>query len=511
MKNILRKLKKDQFILSIGDEGVILGYFEKGALKERLFRESIEGVENSDFAEILKKYPKAPIEIFFDGSEQFYRKVELPGVNVFSISGLVNKKIKRDYSEKDITAALMINQSKSMRKNWNYVFVNMPFEGMLADWIDFLLSLKNPLKGVYLLPVEARKVALKLNDKFFPNLNKENHKLNMSEKVNWQLLLIHNKIGGFREIAFVNGKVFFSRIVSADNSQSVNFTAGAIEQELVTIVDFLKTQGLKDAERLDIFTLTSAEIKQNISEKLNFCTNLVKVTPFELGQILSLSGIPETDSFGDVAMMTAFANLPREFKLNVKQMRMLNFLEMTNAKINFPALIGLPIIILYLGMIIWSNVENKANLGVLQQKLTGLKEAFEQKEKAEMTLSEASRITDIISLYKLVKVSGVSPVEMVSKFLKIQQANISVKSIDWSMAERILKGKKEQVAKMTLDVEFQNAGGNYQKLFNDFDEFIKQINEEFKGYEVEYSRINEQINFNEVKQSIPVKLIITGP
>ena len=192
--------EKRKFILTIGDEGTILVVTDGKNMLKRMF---INSPASTEFKDVLAEYPKAPIYILVDVVDQAYIQHTLPPVSSLNIGKLVNRKLAKDFDASDLKAAIPLGREKSGRKDWNFLFVSVRNIPPFSDWVDVISNVPNKFGGIYLLPLEAMNY-LKVLQKHYIDKN--------TQPSGWQIIVSHNRVGGFRQIVFRNNKIVFTRI-----------------------------------------------------------------------------------------------------------------------------------------------------------------------------------------------------------------------------------------------------------------------------------------------------------
>ena len=230
---------KDQFVLSVGDEGAIFCYFADGKLNNKFYIDSPASPDIKLIEKLLDTYKSTPVYLLVDVIEQNYSQQVLPPVSSFGIRQQVSRRIKRDFQPNDFTNVFFLNRSKEGRKDWNFLFISLANSDPFAKWLEIVLNHENPFMGVYLLPLESTKLIEDIDNKILEAPSGE-----------WELLVLHNKVGGFRIVAFKNGKLIFTRLAQnliGDNIPEI--IVGNMEQEISNTVEYLRRLTFKGERR----------------------------------------------------------------------------------------------------------------------------------------------------------------------------------------------------------------------------------------------------------------------
>ena len=186
-KNV--RARSGKFVLFLGDEGAILVYLQGKKVLRRLFASSPEPANTRSLLEALSVDPKAPVTMLIDMMDQSFVRQTLPPVTQFSVSKLIKRRLDRDFAADDIKGAIILGREKGGRKDWNYMMVSLANTHLLNKWVELIAERPNPFGGIYLLPIEAELYTKTLVEKLGLKSNSE-----------WQLLVSHNKVSGFRQV-----------------------------------------------------------------------------------------------------------------------------------------------------------------------------------------------------------------------------------------------------------------------------------------------------------------------
>jgi len=182
-----------------------------------------------------------------------------------------------------------------------------------------------------------------------------------------------------------------------------------------------------------------------------------------------------------------------------------------------PAFIIFPLLVIYLVkvQVDISTINKDIKFSMSERNIA--QENWNKFQQKTSLLEDAAKILDITSLYKIISNNGITPMNAISNFARAKGNNILVKSINWKLKDG--RGTAQGIPNninpnnfinVNFNVELYNDTNSYQNLFDNFDMFIKRLEEAFKNYNVSYSRITEKINFNEDSKIIPIQITIDG-
>ncbi|MCC7260574.1 MAG: hypothetical protein IT567_06040, partial [Alphaproteobacteria bacterium] len=303
----LPQLNKRRFVLSVGDEGAILTYMDGSRVLRRLFAFAPNPQEIVPFRELLSSDTKSPVFVLLDVMDQSYVPQSLPPVSSLGLHKLIEKRLARDFAAEDIKGALPIGRSEDGRKDWHFLFISVPNIPPTSGWIEFLTGLENRVRGIYLLPIEARGFINDLHAAAFGKAGGER------KPAEWQILVSHNKVGGFRQVVLRNGKLVFTRLTQPIGEAIPGVIAGNIEQEVSNTLEYLKRLAFTDGATLDIYLIVADAIKEALATGSLQKYHVYAFSPHEVAGMLGLSGAAEPgDSFGDVVIAAVFGRTLRK-------------------------------------------------------------------------------------------------------------------------------------------------------------------------------------------------------
>lgn len=498
--------KAGKFVLIVGDEGAILTYFQAGKVIRRLFAPSSSYTDTRGLLECLEADPKAPIYMLVDVMDQSYVQQTLPPVSSLSINNLIKRKMERDFAAEDLKGALQIGREKEGRKDWKYLFVTLSHSPQLQSWIDLVIDLPNHFKGIYLVPVEAENFVHQLRQKITGKKVKKG-KAEAGEP-RWQLIVTHNKVGGFRQVVLNDGKLIFARLAQPIGDSKPDVIAGSIEQEVSVTVEYLKRLGYGEDQGLEFFAIVADGIKSHIDPANIQATAAYLLSPHETAELLGMEQVTEpTDQFADVLLSAAFVRAKGHLlKLETEQSQHLNKLYAANMGVKAVGVLG---VMAALGAIGFYGIKIptwKDELDSIQSKTRSaeirLADVLE-KEKENLP-EDLERITDLVDMHQLLTNLGESPLTALQRFKRfLQGKNAFVANITWRNEDTLLSGggsgtqpgrgrggapaQAEQPPKVTFNVALDvYETGRGTKDFNQYitNEFTPQLEAAFPDYDV---------------------------
>lgn len=489
-------------MLVVGDEGAILIYMQGDKVLRRMFAASAQEGDVKSFRDLLAQDPDAPVRILVDIMDQSYLQQALPPVSSMSVNKLIKRRLERDFDPEDLKGALLIGRETSGRRDWNYLFIAVPNSPHLRQWIEFTQELPNLLSGIYLLPVETQF--------FMAQLAKAVTQESGKKSAEWQLLVSHHKVGGFRQIVFRNGKLIFTRMAQPIGDAMPDVIAGNIEQEIISTSEYLRRLSYNDDAGLDLYVMVSQDIKQYVditSIKLN--GNYV-LTPYEAAQHLKLqqAALPG-DHYGDVIMGACFGQQQKPYlKITTPKTLKLEQLYFTNLGVKYGAMAITALALLYSGYKGYEIANLSGDVSFQEANLKENQQSFQEIQDLTQTLPHnIDKITDVVGLYEKLSEVKNNPLLVVIDFIDVVGTidNIRIKRFDWKASDLPKEDAATDFSALptdgaaaplqpnqfsaTFDVEFLDQKGNLEKFIEEFGAFYKKLQNKFSNYEVSYSKL----------------------
>lgn len=301
--SILKRVKlpvKSEYVLTIGDEGAILVHLQNKQTVGRWFASSASEENIETLSKAVAAHPRAPITVVLDTMDQHYSQQTLPPVSKLSVNGLLKRRAMREFGRLvELKGHYFLGQSAT--KEWSYMMYAMEIGEHVQAWLDWVLRQSNRPKGVRVLPLDVAAMILALDEQ--ASLPKKAE----DAADDWAFFVSYNKVSGIRQIILRDGKMVFTRLGQSLEGD-FNTEAGAIEQEVISTVEYLKRIGMKTIHDLRLTIIASQETIGAIDAARIGVVRHTLLTPFDAAQIFGWSGIvqPE-DRYGDVLLASFVA------------------------------------------------------------------------------------------------------------------------------------------------------------------------------------------------------------
>lgn len=327
-----KKSKKGEFTLFVGDEGAILCCIEDGEVTRRLFAVAPDDKSSAAFKALLEEHENYGINMIVDMIDQSYVRHTLPPVTPLGVNKIIQRRLDRDFAPDDIKGAISLGREKSGRKDWNFLLIALSYNDKLRDWCDLLYDLTNRFKGIYLAPVESEYIinqlarAIQKSALSEPTNNNEGEKTTKTktpkfkkpskqaiELTHWNILITHNKTGGFRQVVLKGGKLVFTRVAQSTEEDNASIIAGNVEQEVKNTIEYLRRLSFNNYSTLDITIIIGEDIKQHISADAFQESTTHIITPYQASELLGIQkSVLSGDRYADILLSCAFAKAKKK-------------------------------------------------------------------------------------------------------------------------------------------------------------------------------------------------------
>lgn len=424
--------KGASFVLTIGDEGAILVQMQKKKVIRRLFAQSPDPDHTRSIDDAFRSAPSAPVTVLIDTMDQSYVRQTLPPVSSLSVGKIVRRRLDKDFSPDDIKGYLVLGREKTGRKDWNYLMASLANTPQLQNWLAFVVERSNPFRGIGLVPLEAQGFMLATEKALLKKEGKD------AKSLEWQILVNHHKVGGFRQVVLRRDRIIFTRMAQPIGDSSPIVTAGNIEQELTNTLEYLKRMGLQDTTTLSVVVIASEEIKQSLDRKNIKAGQYHCFTPFEAADLLGLSDAAQPeDQFGDV-VLSAFVMRQRRMLLTLQTSytQRLKTFSTNIFRLWLGGGIAVAGLLGWAGMSGYDIISGKSALDDLETQRASLQQALiGVKDTLKKLPRDLPVYSDTVTMVKLFDKRIYDPVSFVQTLSDTLNGDALVTSYDWSVGE----------------------------------------------------------------------------
>lgn len=509
-KEIVSKLfPHGKVYIIIGDEGVILTQLCEGQLVSRYFFRDLTEQTKSEIKDLLQSN-SAPIYLLIDNAEQEYKIQHFPDVNSFIIHSLVEKRLEHEFAYSTLKGAYFLYRDNIGKNDWVYLFAHCPFSGTFKEWYKALVSITFRIEAIMFLPIEAANLSHRLVDHFFTTPKQKASR--------FQMLVTQNKVSGFRQMVFDQGKLIFTRLVKEEEGQFKDVVAGNIQHEIYSTIEYLKRNGAENAQELDVFIVVEQELKKYLYHHHLKVGSVTILTPHEAAVISKVpKAIQESDRFADILTVATLNRGKTQLGLLTKEIikKVILRRASVSAKVASYLVGGLMLFdIINQGSDYYRHMDNKA---VIEESNRTLSAQITQiRQNSGIDLSQTSRIKEVVNVYEYVNGVVISPIPFLTQFSRIMMEEMVVKNFDWQVEPSETSssiGVMQQPSRsftLTFDLEIFNNDTSYGRLFEKFESFEKEVREAFGQYEVTSYKIRQNTDIEAVEKFIPIQITIKG-
>ena len=491
------------FSISIGSNGSIVLLNSKSKILDSVFIEDIKNEEEqTKIINLFKKNKKIPIYFILDNVGQNYNKKSFPDVSFFDLQSLVKRKFNYEIPKDDLKDKRFLGRNKKTR-NWEYMFISSPIDEVMAVWLDIINNkVDNILSGIYMLPLEMENILKKLKKKLKTK----------KEQLALDIVLIENKVSGFREITFINNKLAFTRILNEDVEDQDKFDK-QFNENILRNIDYLKRFYTDfDLKDLNIYTITSDNFK-NLLNNLNTKDNY-KIRSFSFLEFSNLFGLKKKlgkfIDYGDILFEEMIMFSKKTISFSTKDMKQLVFLSLIG---NFFSKFRIVVFLFLIFSSIYSFfafTKYKYKIEEAKNNYDKVVKELENKKKEEFgsEVLNIDEIVDVTSFYSDINTVNKNPFDFLIIFSKlftngeIVVTNVNFKINSLSKNNLISNYKKT----ILLDVVIMNKSGKIDDLFKIYENIGNVLKTNLTDYNITLSDLPKNINFNTSYFNFPIKI-----
>lgn len=294
-------MAKGQFVLSIGDDNVVLTKIENKKVINAWLASPDPQLAYEELGEAFAEDKKSSVSVLFDTLDQSREEQEVPKVNVMDRRKVMARHINMAFPGVNLRGARLIGDGENAR-SLLYEFASVPLDGRIPGWVDFVESLPNDIRGFYAIASENVDMVKSLLPEDTPDVEEGNH---------WRHLIGVNATGGFRQIIEKNGDLCLTRLTAAPPPETpAGEFADMIFRDFQATVTYIKRLGYVTSDTLDLVVLTTPENQDAMSNlEWGIPRSVTMKTPHEAGAELGLGSIGKEDQpFCDVLHAAWFSS-----------------------------------------------------------------------------------------------------------------------------------------------------------------------------------------------------------
>ena len=295
--------KKGEFILSIGDDNVVLIRIADKKVVNAWLASPDPATAMEELGEALAEDKKGKVSLIIDTLDQAFKEEEIPKVGILDRRKVLSRHITMAFPGQNMRGARLVGDGDD-KKTLVYEFASVPLDGRIPGWIEFYESLPNVRGGVHALASENVDLIDALAPKDAP----------VAEGNHWRHFIGINVTGGLRQIIEKNGRLSLTRLTQAPPPETPpEEFADMIIRDFKATITYLRRLGYSVGDPLDLVVLTTAENRAAMDQLTWEGARSVSIlTPYEAGAMLGLGAIgPEDQAHCDVLHAAWFASKGR--------------------------------------------------------------------------------------------------------------------------------------------------------------------------------------------------------
>jgi cell division protein FtsL len=531
--------KGNTFQVSVGEEGAVVVYTQDGYAKAKMFVRSTEEVDTEKLRELLAKDKDARIHIYLDTLDQTYVQRTLPAVGAMSVQKLAFGRLEKEIPKGHIKTCVQIGRSPTGRHDWIYSFISTSYEAPVSTWVEFFLPFRNVISGIYFLPIEvysivARLKSIALKENQFQQKKKTSlidtimSSIKPSQSADlgrWEVYLSQNKTGGFRQVAYQDGKIIFSRLLNNINDPSPDVVAGNIEQEVANSIEYMSRLSLGSDQEIDVYLILSSDILKYLRKEKIKATNLITYTPHALAEKIKVpEASTEKDKFSDPTVLTALSKVPSKLQtlhtaVTAKVSKTVFAIDFVSTFLVFVIPACLLAILYFASNIIelrGSMSQVKIQAKNFEAQLNEQKKTLDSSEEEIKENISAIHLIEIVDNYAFFNSLHKDPFIILNKLSRILPSYARAKVIKWIYDEPKLLNpsapdsitslslKRSYTMSVEVEVLMIRSGNTYEELEQKYTSFVQSIKTTFKDFDLVISDMPQNFSFQEQESSAPM-------
>ncbi|EFK95016.1 conserved hypothetical protein [sediment metagenome] len=512
-------LHKRIFTVSIGDYGTIVALHNGKNIQNKILIASISDENKPQLESLFNQNKAAPIYIILDTTNQNYKKKTYPPVSQSDFHKIVKRDLNKEFSPIEKSFQSYYGIKDKTQNKWECTFVSAAHSPEIDKWIEFLLTVPNPLIGIYVLPVETGAMAKEV---FEAIKAEQNIKTNENTVLSF---VMQNKISGVRQVVFANNSIVFTRVVNY-NFDDPQF-AHLFEQDIFRANEYLKMIFPKlKAQDVVIINLLSDDILDKIKHIDNRELSFINYSPYQIAEKLNITNAVSSNSgnFSDIIIANCFANSTKKvLKFSNSKITMLDRLKLVLKSIFVIDAIAISIVLMILVKIILQQYQSKGKISEMISERTSLAQRLQSISNAALDDNVkkidkndpanddlANEIIDFGKVDEVLSTVNVNISGFLNRLAVVKKYDVTVLSFGYSLPG--YNPKAEEFASIhpefKISGEISDKSGDIEILFKKFDALNLETKNKFTEYNVNYSEISKNIDFGKKYYSFPFDLTL---
>lgn len=275
---------RHQMVALIGDEGAVFVRLDGAAAVDEVYIPVPDPDGEDRLRAMLDGHGRVPITIVIDVLEQHYREVSVPPANMLDRRRIIRRKVKQTYDDDHLTSYLKVGYADDPAGNragreHRYLLIGLQQSEELNNWIRMIERTGQPITGLRLLPMEAIGLMNRLSRsasaaprqaETTPDGEDDGERAapREEETVPWQMLVIRQRVSGFRQVVVNRGRLVFTRLTpniepDAESARAVD----VIENEFRSTLAYIRRLSYADADRMEMVLVETEAVCQELDPR----------------------------------------------------------------------------------------------------------------------------------------------------------------------------------------------------------------------------------------------------
>ena len=318
----------------------------------------------------------------------------------------------------------------------------------------------------------------------------------------WQILVSHHKVGGFRQVVLRGGKMMFTRQAQSMEDAPPELIAGSVEQELQNTLEYLKRMSYNPRDGMEIFVIINEAVKGFISTN-NFHDAVMKVmTPYEAAQSLGRTAfIQEGDRFSDVVIAGCFGFARKKrLKLSTAISKKFDVFYKTSLAIKLGGSVVSALLLFYMGYagLAWLSAGDEIEQLKIQERTK--KQMFDDIQKESKSIaSDINLVSDLISFDEYAMESFSQVTDITSPLSKVLVNNGKMDTFSWNASnlapssqnaismEKAMRIQPQYRISFTLQMVYNEE--SWDAFLRASEIYFRNISDVFEDYEIKHANL----------------------
>lgn len=513
---------KSSFQVAVGNEGAVVVYIKNGRIEKKMFLRTTSPHDTVKLAQWLEADPNAEISLYLDTLDQTYVQRNIAYVYTLNSDSIAQSRLDKEVPEDYLKLCVKLGENNIGRKDWIYTFASAPYEEPLSKWVDFFIQYENIIGGIYFLPVELAKLlplirGAKANSNGATTfLGSLFGKARQNKNIGCELLVTLNKASGFRQTAFWNGKIVFSRILGEMSSTNAQVLAGNIEFQVMQSIDYLSNI-LRDFDKnaLSLYIVVSSDIASAIRiEKLPTNTKIYQA--YQFARLLGIDAVTENDKFVDPIELASLSFIKTKVaRLHIKISEKVYLASKYVARMKLIINIFIPVLIYMIFHNLYHIISDELSTfdynNLIQEYTWSISDNQDALAQLSQDVSQGlpiNQVVEIVDLHKFLLTDDQDPIKLIMELSKVLPGDFKIKSFKWNYTDPALTQYTNKVGEeltgLSPDRAYKVEVIAYGIAINDeaeevdlelrYREFAELLKHSFVSYDVSASPLSMSIN-----------------